>query len=303
MGIKAADREKWNKLDKNTVVLHHYARAKLIPDGSPFGLKMETYLRMADIKYENDFKYPSSPKGKTPWVTINGKDVSDSQLGIEYIEKELEKSLNDHLTPEQAAVARAFQVTLDDRFAWCVAIDRLVYGQGKVIMKILDLPGPKFTHPLMMKLFKRGTVKSAHGHGIGRHSEEEVKKIGLADLKAFSEYLGNKPFLFGEKPTIADASLFGFLAEILSTHDEDNWLRKAIEDDFKNLVDFVERVKEKYWSDWEEEQAKDPPPKEEKKKDEADGKDKKEDDKEEKKEDKEGENKDKEDGKEEEEKK
>ena len=53
----------------------------------------------------------------------------------------------------------------------------------KVIMKILDLPGPKFTHPFMMKLFKRGTVKSAHGHGIGRHSEEEVKKIGLADLK------------------------------------------------------------------------------------------------------------------------
>ena len=67
----------------------------------------------------------------------------------------------------------------------------------------------------------------------------------------------------------------------------------------QNLVDFVDRVKEKYWSDWEEEQAKDPPPKEEKKKDEADGK--KEEDKEEKKED--GENKDKEDGKEEEEKK
>ena len=24
MGIKAADREKWNKLEKNTVVLHHF---------------------------------------------------------------------------------------------------------------------------------------------------------------------------------------------------------------------------------------------------------------------------------------
>ena len=43
---------------------HFLQRAKLIPDGSPFGLKMETYLRMADIKYENDFKYPSSPKGE-----------------------------------------------------------------------------------------------------------------------------------------------------------------------------------------------------------------------------------------------
>merc|ERR1712008_613418 len=124
-------------------------------------------------------------------------------------------------------------------------------------------------------------------------SEEEVKKIGLADLKAFSEYLGNKPFLFGEKPSIADATLFGFLAEIITTHDESNWLRKAIEDDFKNLVDFVERVKEKYWSDWEEEVAKDPPPKKEDKKEEE-KKEGGEDNK-----DKDGENKDKEDGKEE----
>ena len=180
MGIKAADRENWKKLDENTVVLHHYARAKMIPDGSPFGLKMETYLRMADIKYENDFKYPQSPKGKTPWITVNDKDVSDSQLAIEYLEKLLEKSLNDHLTAEQAAVARAFQVMLDDRFTCVLANDRLVYGQDKVIMA---LPRPKFTHPFMMKLFKRGTVKAAPGHGIGRYSEEEVKKIGLADLK------------------------------------------------------------------------------------------------------------------------
>merc|ERR1712117_780679 len=146
---------------------------------------------------------------------------------------------------------------------------------GKVIMKILGpgLPGPKFAHPLMMKLFKRGTVKSAHGHGIGRHSEEEVKKIALADLKAFSEYLGNKPFLFGEKPSIADASLFGFLAQILATHDEDNWLRKAVQDDYKNLVDYVERLKEKYWSDWEEEEDKEEEKKEEEeKKDKEDGK-------------------------------
>ena len=138
MGIKAADKENWKKLDENTVVLHHYARAKLIPDGSPFGLKMETYLRMADIKYENDFKYPQSPKGKTPWITVNEKDglkdVSDSQLAIEYLENLLEKSLNDHLSMEQKAVARAFQVTLDDRFAWVLAMDRLVYGQGKVLL-------------------------------------------------------------------------------------------------------------------------------------------------------------------------
>ena len=66
--------------------------------------------------------------------------MSDSQLAIEYLEKELEKSLNDHLSPEHKAVARAFQVTLDDRFAWCLAIDRLVYGQGKVRKEATNRP-------------------------------------------------------------------------------------------------------------------------------------------------------------------
>ena len=82
MGIKAADREKWNKLDKNTVVLHHYARAKLIPDGSPFGLKMETYLRMADVKYENDFKYASSPKGKEGWKTDDDNWIFELEFSL-----------------------------------------------------------------------------------------------------------------------------------------------------------------------------------------------------------------------------
>ena len=63
-------------------------------------------------------------------------------------------------------------------------------------MKILSLPGPKFAHPFMMKLFKRGTVKSAHGHGIGRHSEDEVKKIGLADLKVRTDIGGIVVSLF-----------------------------------------------------------------------------------------------------------
>ena len=44
---------------------------------------------------------------------MNGKDVSDSQLAIEYLEKELEKSLNDHLKPEASsysAVSLHFQL-------------------------------------------------------------------------------------------------------------------------------------------------------------------------------------------------
>ena len=43
---------------------------------------------MNGIKYVNDFSYPYSPdKHKSPWITVNGEDVSDSQLIIEFLAK------------------------------------------------------------------------------------------------------------------------------------------------------------------------------------------------------------------------
>ena len=45
-------REKWAKVGKNVVVLHQFRRASYAPSPSPFALKLETYLRMAEIPYE-----------------------------------------------------------------------------------------------------------------------------------------------------------------------------------------------------------------------------------------------------------
>lgn len=87
MPSKAERREAWNKAGKDVVVLHQMDRSRLCPNPSPFPLKFETYLRMANIEYISDFTEPMSTKHKTPWMTINGKDVADSQIGLEYLYK------------------------------------------------------------------------------------------------------------------------------------------------------------------------------------------------------------------------
>ena len=48
-------------------------------------------------------------------------------------------------------------------------------------------------------------------HGMGRHTEQEIFEIAVKDLVAVSEILGPKKFLFGDKPCLADASLFAFI--------------------------------------------------------------------------------------------
>ncbi len=247
-----AEREKWKAMGPETIVVHFFQRGKTCPSISPFVLKLETYLRMANIKYEAETKNYVGPKGKVPWVTIGEKDMGDSQLIIEHLE-ETRGKLNGNLTDEQAAVERALQVTLDDRFYWLVGLDFYVINKSEDFFEILDVPQiPKFLRGQFKKYCAKVTKKQTFAHGVGRHSPEELKELTLADLKAFSNYLGDKQFLFGDTPTAADCCLFGHVGLAYFQNKDGNYIRDAIKNDYKNLLAFIERVREKYWSDWEE---------------------------------------------------
>ena len=40
-------------------------------------------------RYIEEFNYTKSEKGKTPWITVNGVNVADSQFAIDYLKREL----------------------------------------------------------------------------------------------------------------------------------------------------------------------------------------------------------------------
>ena len=73
---------KWNAVGKDVVILHQFPRARYCPNPSPYPIKLETFLRLHDINYVNDFEEPMSDKGKSPWITLNGENVADSQIII-----------------------------------------------------------------------------------------------------------------------------------------------------------------------------------------------------------------------------
>ena len=146
------------------VILHQFPRGAWAPSASPFPLKLETYMRMANIsykvstlniyniyhycltgslsnywcKFQNDFKIPMSPrKQKCPWITCEGIDVADSQFSVEYLGKKFGKNLNIHLTRQQLAVSRSFQKMLEENTYWCViqflTIMQLSWWEGRVV--------------------------------------------------------------------------------------------------------------------------------------------------------------------------
>ena len=86
-------------------------------------------------------------------------------------------------------------------------------------------------------------------HGIGRHTVQDLYGIAERDLLAVSEILGQKKFLFGEKPSLADAAVFAFVAA--ATRDcPQSPFAELTKFKAKNLERHARRMKELYYPDW-----------------------------------------------------
>ena len=59
-----------------------------------------------------------SPKGKTPYIMLNGEKMADSQLCIEFLNKKFNVDLDKTLSSEERAVSRAFRKMIEESFYW-----------------------------------------------------------------------------------------------------------------------------------------------------------------------------------------
>ena len=256
-GLK--NRSEWDNAGQNVPVVHMFYRARNHPNGSPYPIKLETFLRAAGIKYAVDFSKPFSSKGKMPWMTFNKEDMTDSQMCIDHIIKVMpDKDLDAHLNDSEKAVARGFRALLEDNLYFVVVMKRWSYDESGYMLKVLaPPPGPKFLFSLVLPMAKKKISGQAKSQGIGLHTKEEVLEIGKRDLKALSDFLGEKQYLMGDQISTVDCVAFGFLCVVIYGFPEDDVHRVQIEEELPNLKAYTMRIKETYWPDWDDCQYKD----------------------------------------------
>ena len=100
-------------------------------------------------------------------------------------------------------------------------------------------------------LAKKQIKKYMRFHGIGRHTEQELYAITERDLLAVSEILGQKKFLFGDKPSLANATVFAFIAGSAWDMPECP-IAELIKSKARNLEKHAQRMKDLYYPDWDE---------------------------------------------------
>jgi hypothetical protein len=88
--------------------------------------------------------------------------------------------------------------------------------------------------PEFVKAVVDNILGELHGHGMGRHTTDEIENVGRADLTALSNFLGDKPYLLGR------ATGYSFVAHVIQP-DYDSRMKKFIKT-LPNLTGYWERL-------------------------------------------------------------
>jgi glutathione S-transferase len=230
-----------------TITLYGWGPLFGLRSPSPYVMKSDIQLQMLGLQFARkmpDLEMVS--KHKAPYVRDGDQLVEDSTFIRAHFEQKLGKDLDADLSAEQRAVAWSVERLLEDRLHFIMMHERWVEDEN-----FARGPGQFFApipEPMRAGIREktRGEVKAMlHRHGIGRHSRDERMTLAARDIAAVATLLGDKPFLFGYKPSAVDAATYGELASA-GTRFFDSRL-PSIVDSHANLRSYIARMDEQYF--------------------------------------------------------
>jgi glutathione S-transferase len=231
------------------VVAHYMTGAWGLPSVSPFCLKLDAWLRMTGVPYRvaiDPLPFGAS-KGKAPWIEHAGRSIGDSGLIIDYLHEQFGVDPDAALSPAELASAHAIRRLIEENLYWVMVHDRWMIDANWAVLSGVVLGGaPAPLRPLIAPLARRAVRAQLCGHGLGRHSTEEVLAIGRRDLDALAILLRDKRYFMSDEATGVDAVAYGMLANLLGTP-----LRTPVTEAARshaNLAAFVERFAARYYA-------------------------------------------------------
>ncbi|XP_062846286.1 failed axon connections homolog [Trichomycterus rosablanca] len=231
----------------DAIILHQFSRPRTgAPSLHPLCLKIETYLRMVDLPYQNYFDGGLSAQASMPWMEYNHQRVSGTEFMIEFLEEKLGVSLDKSLSLEDIAVARTITKLVEEHLHWTLLYCQWVERRDQ-------------TEQMMDKCeWMRWTVCELNGgllknvmflQGIGRFSTHLIHNLLEKDLRTLSTLLGDKKYIMGLKISSVDAAVFGHVAQAMWTLPGSK-PEQLIKGELKNLARYCERIRTEFWPEW-----------------------------------------------------
>ncbi|ODM93757.1 hypothetical protein Ocin01_12925 [Orchesella cincta] len=218
------------------VVIHCCPRGYFTPCIATAPFQLETYLRVTNIPYEVSFC--SGANGhNTPFLTIGNKIADDFRSSIRLLSEKHYVDLEKDASASRKTASHLVEVM-------GILIWRYIFDEGKSIKKIQPIYPLEEVQGFMSDNIKEATMFQP----IGRLSREEFVQTFFQGIQDMSAALGKHPYFMGQSPGIVDCHAFAILAQLMWNVPDspfESQIRR-----YSNLVEYVARMRDNYWPDW-----------------------------------------------------
>ncbi len=224
--------------------LQTYPGAFGSPSASPFGVKALCLLEMAKVEYTvNHSADPrKAPKGKLPVLIDGDKVIADSDFIREHLEATQNIDFDAGLSERDRAISRAFIRMAEEHMYFALTCDRwLIDANWEQVKAQFFDKIPALMRGFVTNMIRKKVRAQAHAQGMGRHSVQEQLARVDKDIAAVAALLDGQKFLFGDRPTAADASVAAILLSMANSPTPTALSRRVGDDAV--IMAYLDRVK------------------------------------------------------------
>lgn len=197
-----------------TTTLYGWGAMFDLPSPSPYVAKTDIQLQMLGVQFDRALAdLDTVGKHKAPYVNDEGQLIEDSAFIRRHFEAKLGKDLDAGLTAEQRGAAWALGGMLENRLAQIMVCERWLIDENfnRGPRQFFAMVPEEMREAVIEQV--RGDFRSTmHGAGFARFTRDEQMQIARADIAAAAAILGDREWMFGDRPSAVDATAYGVLS-------------------------------------------------------------------------------------------
>lgn len=215
-----------------------------LPSGSPFCIKAMCLLELSGQEWKpKGADSRKAPNAKLPVLIDGDKVIPDSDAIRAHLEDNYNADFDKGLSAEQRATSRAVIRMVEEHLYFAVVSNRWLNDENWAkLAPVFFAKVPAPMRGMVAKMVRKGVGKQVYAQGMGRHSVADQCALAAKDIEAIKTLLGDKPFMFGKKPTAADASVIAMI-DSLSKTPVSTPISQLVTDD-EILMAYIERGRE-----------------------------------------------------------
>ncbi len=211
---------------------------------SAFCAKTEAFLSFHKLEHKV-INFTGNPgkfkKSKLPVIQDGGEYICDSHFIEEYLTNKFNLNMDEHLSDLDKANGYTYTKMCEEFLYWSILHERWFIDKNWEKLKeqfFSDIP--KLMRGFVTNMIRKNLKKSAIGHGMSRHSDDEIHNLAMKSVKAISVFLGDKNYFLGDKISSFDLTMHSFISNVVYCELNPRIKNESVQ--YKNLVEYSDRV-------------------------------------------------------------